>query len=571
MALRMVALNRAADHRWFARKGIPEDIREDYAKLYRVRREEHLKLPADTPRHEAKTRLGEWEAEIETRIATLRAQRDGEGRPLTKLNAIALAGRWYTWFVSLHESDPGPAKRWREFSDHLVWNVIRPEAPESYEKNPKADPHWEWRKEPDVRDTVRPQVAELARVATFLASEGIALNAAAYELFVDAVSDNLLLALSVLEKRASGDYSRDDTPDSFPPFTEGPARGAGAGCWELFDAFVNATKPAPKTVSRWRAVFLEMQREFGDVGADGITEDAARAWVHGLISEKRQASTVREIWLSASRRVFSWAREHKRVRQNPFAEVKVDVPRKTQTREDGRSFTDAEANTILKACLSYKKPSTPTERARRWVPWLCAYSGARPGEITQLRGGDVEARDGLFVMKLTPEAGTVKNRKVRVVPLHEHIIAQGFIDMVHRVGKGALFYNNSTPQRVSADPLKPTRSRADTARAHLGTWVRGLGISDPNISPNHAWRHTFKRIAEASGITEKVHDAITGHTPATEGRKYGPPNIADMAKALRKFPRYKVPTDNTSIAESPSGIHEPPQGKRKRTKANIER
>jgi hypothetical protein len=82
-------------------------------------------------------------------------------------------------------------------------------------------------------------------------------------------------------------------------------------------------------------VFLEMQREFAEVGADGITEDAARKWVHGLINEERAPITVREIWLSASRRVFDWAREHKRIRQNPFKEVKVDVPRRVQTREDG--------------------------------------------------------------------------------------------------------------------------------------------------------------------------------------------------------------------------------------------
>jgi integrase len=115
--------------------------------------------------------------------------------------------------------------------------------------------------------------------------------------------------------------------------------------------------------------------------------------------------------------VFSWAREHKRVRQNPFAEIKVDVPRRTQTREDGKAFTEKEARTILKSSLTYDKPATPTERVRRWVPWLCAYSGARPGEITQLRGSDIEAREGLYVMRLTPDAGTIKSRKIRVVPL----------------------------------------------------------------------------------------------------------------------------------------------------------
>lgn len=224
MALRMVALNRAEDGRWLARKGIPADVRVDYQRLYGTKREAQLKLPANTPKHEAKARLGEWEAEVETRIATLRAQRNGEGQPLTKLNAIALAGRWYSWFVKQHEDDPGPAKRWREAADYFVWEVLREEAPDSYEEDPSSDPHCDWEKAPEVREAVRPHVAELARTASFLASEGRALNATAYALFLDAVSDNLLPALSVLERRAKGDYSRDDTPDTFPTFNAGPLR-----------------------------------------------------------------------------------------------------------------------------------------------------------------------------------------------------------------------------------------------------------------------------------------------------------------------------------------------------------
>ncbi|MCK1578154.1 hypothetical protein IVB03_00820 [Bradyrhizobium sp. 168] len=536
----MVALNRLPDNRWFARKVIPEDVRKEYQRLYGQKREAHLKLSAETPRHEAKARLGEWAAEVETRIATLRAQRNGEGQPLTKLNAIALAGRWYNWFIAQYENDPGPAKVWRELSDLFVWEVIGPEAPDSYEEDPRSDPHWDWAKEPEVREAVRPRVAEQARVATFLASEGVALNATAYALFVDAVSDNLLPAFSVLEKRANGDYSRDENPATFPEFKDGPVRASGLGCWELFEAYVLAVKPAPTTVMRWRAVFLAMQQHFAEVGADGITEDAARAWIHSQISEKRQATTVREVWLSASRTVFAWARVHKRIRQNPFKEVKVDVPRKVQKREDGRSFTNEEALTILRASLTYQKPATPTERTRRWVPWVCAYSGARSGEITQLRGGDIEERDGFYVMKITPEAGTTKTGQVRVVPLHEHLVAQGFIETVRQVGKGALFYNDKTPQKMSSDPLRPSRPRAATARAHLGTWVRELGVDDPDISPNHSWRHLFKRIGDEVGMSERINDAITGHAPPTEGRKYGPPKVASMAEALKKFPRYKL-------------------------------
>lgn len=97
---------------------IPVDVGDAYARLYGVRREAQLRQPADTPRHEAKRRHAEWIAEIETRIETLRAQRNGLGQPLARPYAIALAGRWYTWYVKQYEDGPGPEKRWRELSDH---------------------------------------------------------------------------------------------------------------------------------------------------------------------------------------------------------------------------------------------------------------------------------------------------------------------------------------------------------------------------------------------------------------------------------------------------------------------
>jgi hypothetical protein len=101
--------------------------------------------------------------------------------------------------------DPGKAKRWRELTDTFLWDVLRPHAPEEYERNPRADPSWEWAKAPEVRESVRPIVAEEARVMTFLASEELTLNAEAHGRFIDAVSGNLLLAFALLERRASGD------------------------------------------------------------------------------------------------------------------------------------------------------------------------------------------------------------------------------------------------------------------------------------------------------------------------------------------------------------------------------
>jgi integrase len=92
---------------------------------------------------------------------------------------------------------------------------------------------------------------------------------------------------------------------------------------------------------------------------------------------------------------------------------------------------------------------------------------------------------------------------------------------------------------ASDDPTNPRKPRYAKAREHIAGWVRNLGINDPELSPNHAWRHTFKAAGFRCGIPEKVIDSIVGHAPASVGRAYGEPTLADKAQELRKYPRYK--------------------------------
>ena len=47
----------------------------------------------------------------------------GPGQPLTKLNAAALACRWYSWFVARHEDDPGAPEYWEACKEHLIDDV----------------------------------------------------------------------------------------------------------------------------------------------------------------------------------------------------------------------------------------------------------------------------------------------------------------------------------------------------------------------------------------------------------------------------------------------------------------
>jgi hypothetical protein len=91
------------------------------------------------------------------------------------------------------------------------------------------------------------------------------------------------------------------------------------------------------------------------------------------------------------------------------------------------------------------------------------------GELTQLRGVDVIEQDGVRAMKISPEAGTTKTGKTRLVPLHEDLIAQGFLEFVKATGEGPLFYTAGAV--ASDDPTNPKKPRYVKAREHIAAWV----------------------------------------------------------------------------------------------------
>jgi integrase len=223
----------------------------------------------------------------------------------------------------------------------------------------------------------------------------------------------------------------------------------------LFDAYVLDKQPAKTTISRWRAVFAVL-----DALPEPLdTQDAAQRWLDGLKTPERSAKTVRDCWLAAARTAFRWAKRRRLVLSNPFEGCVVEVPRKVETRETGRAFTESEARTVLQGANAVRTVAIGTRgwawaACRRWVPWLCAYMGCRPAEATQMRTCDVDlARK---TARITREAGTVKTGRVRVVPLHDHVVEMGFLEFAQRVKaaigpRAPLFYRQ--PRGPSRNPL----------------------------------------------------------------------------------------------------------------------
>jgi integrase len=342
--------------------------------------------------------------------------------------------------------------------------------------------------------------------------------------------------------RASGDltfapeaYLRDQSPECTSSRKETLSG--------LFAGYAKERKPAPATLKAWQRQFTAFIRFLGHDDANRVTPEDVVAWKDHLLStpSKRgsplSAKTVNDTYLSVIRTIYRWAAENERVTRNPAAKVKVRAQRRVVTRAKG--LTAEEARTILVNAIGPHPSRLSPERkfARRWVPWLCAYSGARVNEITQLRGEDVYVVEGIAVMRITPEAGSVKNHKARLVPLHPNLLDQGFLQAID--GKaGPLFYDPSRHRGGSKGNPQPKK-----VGEHLASWVRGLGIDHPDVQPNHGWRHRFKTEARTANMDREIRDAIQGHAPRTEGEAYGdfPPDV--MLREIRKLPHYELGAD----------------------------
>ncbi len=540
-SIRMTTLRRAPNGDWFARKLIPEDVRAAYKDAFGVSQEARFRCDASARPDAAKREFRDWDAEITSRIERLRAQAGGEGVSLTHRQAHALAGDWYVWFVRQHEEEPGPVEAWDHLAEEYETSYSKFASPEDDEFDPPP-------RTPVVRRSVHRALTSLGNVEEFLHDRRVVLNEEAKGELLDVVEAEFMAALRLLRRRADGDYRRDRRPEKYPavdpvarPVPEG-VKPSGLTAWGTFELWIVGRKPAPSSVNRWRAVFNGLREQFGERDAATITPEEAQGWLDGLTTEDRSAHVVQDVWMRAAKTVFQWAVSRKRLASNPFTGATVALPKKSPKLRE-REFHEAEWRTILKATLAPPPPRMEpyNAAARRWVPWLCAYTGSRPGEATQLRAEDIRQHpDGFWTMTISPDAGTTKDNKSRVVPLHQHLIEQSFVSFAKAKGSGPLFYDPKARRKADDDLTNPTRPPWVKQRDKLAEWVRSLGVTDPGISPNHAWRHTFKRRAARAGIERRIRFGMCGHSSKEEGDNYETPTVEDLAAEIGKFPTYRI-------------------------------
>ncbi|MEH3146256.1 MAG: hypothetical protein PGN34_13105 [Methylobacterium frigidaeris] len=376
MAVPMTSLSRAPNGDWFARKGIPKDVREAYKKAFGVSREERFRRPGSLSTGAAKAELRDWDANVTGRIEALRAAAKGEGRGLNHREAHGLAGQWYAWFVAQREQDPGTAEEWNLFAERLQ----DARAGSAQARELPDDTDYDDEESPAGRRRMRALVSELGQVASFLGEQGMRLTEEATHAFLDIVEGELFAVALTLRRRSEGDYGPDARLERHPEFRPSAReKAAGLTCWSLFEAWVGERKPGASTVNRWRVVFRALDAYFEGRDIATITGDDAIAWKGTLVTPERSAKVVNEVWLRAAGVGFGWAKDNKRIPLNPFEGVSVAVG-KAAPKVREREFLDEEWRIILAATTAetHGRVAAHNLAARRWVPWICAYTGSRP-------------------------------------------------------------------------------------------------------------------------------------------------------------------------------------------------
>ncbi|QLH73979.1 tyrosine-type recombinase/integrase [Rhodopseudomonas palustris] len=342
------------------------------------------------------------------------------------------------------------------------------------------------------------------------------------------------------KRNAEGNYAPDPKATRFPDW-RAPLRSAGdpikadvslKGLVEDWWTEAQAAGRKPSTYESYRNTMAKLVAVLEHDDASRVTPEDILRFKDVRLAKGASAKTVKDSDLAGLKTIFAWAKMNRRIATNPAEGItlKVSKPRKLRS----KGFSDAEAALILRHAKGYQagREAPKLAAAKRWVPWLCAFTGARVGEMLQLRKQDVRREGNHWVVHVTPEAGPVKTDEARVVVLHQQVIELGFLGFLEGSKPGHLFI---TP---GSDELG-IRKAVKTARNKVNMFVREV-VQDPNVDPSHGWRHRFKTVGIDEQVEMRVLDAIQGHAPRNISEGYGEVTIRAIADAIARFPSIKV-------------------------------
>lgn len=323
--------------------------------------------------------------------------------------------------------------------------------------------------------------------------------------------------------------------------------------WEGYEQSRRNAGTAPRTLDGWRSNIKKASGFFKHSPAASLSRKDIRAYVEALRSHdqgvspagKRLASkTVNDNHLAALSALYKWAIAHELLENDPTKGVRATASASDSNQIIG--YTREQVTAILKATREPRRKRVPASNATisRWVPWLCAFTGARISEVLWLRRSDVCMTEGITYIDIqidTSEAGqSVKTAEsIRSVPLHPAILDEGFLEYIESLPDNEKY--------LFPGPWKDQHGdRTKTPANKLRTWIKEqLPDADwSRLSPNHSFRHWLTSECRRASVDGDHQRIITGHKASDVHGRYGPADVPILHEEVVKIPSPLEAADN---------------------------
>ncbi|HVJ03291.1 MAG TPA: DUF6538 domain-containing protein [Sphingomonas sp.] len=299
-------------------------------------------------------------------------------------------------------------------------------------------------------------------------------------------------------------------------------------------------KLPPKWMSKRELRDLDMRTAAAKARAEGMTHTA-------YTTINKHLSTISPLytWLRKQPR---WAGLGNPVDGLFYDDVKGTNPRPPFTTDALNKILGSPLFTGFKADGSEHVPGdVQADDWRRWAPLAAMFTGARIGEIAQLRLGDVRKHRGVWFVQIRHEAKeglSTKSGESRFAAVHPSLERIGFLAFHQRrleAGGGDLnapLFPELSPNARGQISGTPSRWWRD--------YLARIGVKDPDVEGGdgfgtHSFRHTLAdRFRDEAELLDNQIAVVLGHSTKTQTGKYGelPQGTVTMHKAWMNAVRF---------------------------------
>lgn len=358
-------------------------------------------------------------------------------------------------------------------------------------------------------------------------------------------TEQLALARVVAESSAGSAATPPKADKSVPLRRQVTRLDASPEAWNLRHAvpsWIRRNSPKPASVGHANRAIDLFEQACGVVRLRELTKAHGAKFVAFLLepgAHKFKAKTAGN-YAALITAILNVAVKDDVIERNPL-DLSFDKSRGAETREP---WTEGD----LKIIFGHVLFSNAIDAVPEWngikpvdaraLLLMLLHTGARIGEIAQLRRRDFVVREGVTAIRITAEAGTVKTKESeRVVPLADHLLADPwFGSWLAKVMDG------TRPEDAAlASTAGRKRGASDAASKWFKAFRETVGLPAGRLNGTHKFRHWIRSALAAKDVGIETADAITGHAAqGSSGRvSYTSVSLPTMLAALNRltYPR----------------------------------